>query len=800
MTYVAVATLLFLGACVADDIPVDGPNNVPSNGSTTHTPNSFAAFRIYVDDSSSTRAFDGYEDIDNKDNESFNKGLEIERALYFPDTQTEEEGNPEEDEPSQVDESGDNTENPNPGEGGDQEENKSTQSYHFVIIFNEDGSLKTKEIVPLILDPQSKEDSPYYTAYTKFYDPKVEENPFGNEFQGTILVVLNASYDLENKIEKEIVEQDADYEAIRALTISKSPNNNDLDNFLYLKDSKGKYITDKDGHKYFTMSSSMIIDNDSKIIPAIDGSFSLHKSEKDAKDNPTSIYAERLQAKYTVLFKYENQHYYLKALEKKEETISTRAAALGSKDNPFGVEHLLLKKNKPTDTRLKIVKEYTRSESITNRKDLQVTTANSWMVNILGWDMNGLEKEEKIFKNLSTNDSYYNGWQSWAEQSFAYRNYWAEDNSYNSGSGSYPQQRRKVKKPNSSGAPIDDTSVSSHEGMTSPTLDYFDFNHLTQRNVRKYIPENTFSLELLQHQHDEDPYFDKVYLRVGSHLIVTAQLLIEGLDSEDFFTAEPKYDESGRIVNGSDLPASKYLMNGIYWSEEAYKEYVAEYLAYFMTDNANQQNSLFGSNNGNFYVKVGDGYRLAEGTDFKIEHAYVKGGDNYVYITPKEGITLYTFNPDEVSADDEIPENGEATEDDEASENVKDPNAGYHAISSNKFLYLVYSHPELMAAHYNAGMMYYAQGSIHNLNSKNFKQEPATYKVATGDYGTVRNNWYAFCIEEINNPGTGVDIDTQPIVPNNESEKAIAVSVRILDWHEKNESVDVSGQRGTVQQ
>lgn len=60
-----------------------------------------------------------------------------------------------------------------------------------------------------------------------------------------------------------------------------------------------------------------------------------------------------------------------------------------------------------------------------------------------------------------------------------------------------------------------------------------------------------------------------------------------------------------------------------------------------------------------------------------------------------------------------------------------------------------------------------------------------------GRYGVLRNNWYELSIGSVSGPGTP-DVPTiKPTEPDDESYKYISVSVRILSWAKRSQSVDL---------
>lgn len=788
------------------------------------------AMQLLDSDQSQLAAY--WDSDDSNATSDFDKGTVNERLLYFPTIKEEEEEEEDTDHPENLSRA-EEGEDSNTGEEDEDEPDPADQFYHFAILFNTDGSLVSDGLSPLEveLDDDSKAG---YTLYSKFYSPD-DENPFIQDTEFTVLVVLNASYDLQKhlqeKIESLTKKSKGCYDSIRQITLDW----NNSDALLYLKDKKDKYITDEDGNLFFTMTSSMVIDSSSKVMPAIETKegkklFQTYNKEGLAKENPTTIYVERLASKYTVVFKGDNgQYYYLKSLDNDvtqidEESYLTKGAVEGDSSNPIPEEHLIYTVGN-SDFYIKTVNDYTRNSDITQRGKPEIEMAE-WWVNILGWDINAVESQEYLFKVIKPGTSYYTNWDKIGGSEIKYRNFWAEDINYTNGTGNYPWQYRKFYKnckwvhDNEGHMTLywdpDPNSINySLASITSPTLTYNDFTTLSKRNVRRYMMENTFDYNLMINQGGQDPYHDAVFLRTGSHLIVTAQLLVKGIDS-DFLFSNPGYDTDGlRLAEGNKPAESKYYMNDIYWSESAYKNYVAEYLAYFMMDDDYQKVEVFGRNNGNFYVLDSHEMRLAEAKDFDLDHANIKGGDNFVYITPKEGITLYTYNPDE-TVEDKGEDDGEDESKGEEEENPESDNVegagsepgligegraqetkeipvGYHEITIDKYLNLVYAHPELMAAHFNQGRMYYVAGSTHNKDSENFSEK--LQRVSTGDYGTVRNNWYSFKIDKISAPGTGVDIIEQPIVPNNYNRKAIAVGFSILPWHDIYTSVDTGDQK-----
>lgn len=60
-----------------------------------------------------------------------------------------------------------------------------------------------------------------------------------------------------------------------------------------------------------------------------------------------------------------------------------------------------------------------------------------------------------------------------------------------------------------------------------------------------------------------------------------------------------------------------------------------------------------------------------------------------------------------------------------------------------------------------------------------------------GRYGVLRNNWYELTVHSVSGPGTP-DVPTiKPTDPDDENYKYISVSVKILDWAKRSQSVDL---------
>lgn len=692
-----IGALLPLCGCINEELSDDS-----SSGNTIESPRDgeklYASLRLNIAGDSDTRA--AWDSNDENGTSYFDKGLSAEKAIYTDYTST-------------------------------------TDSPHFIMLFDAQGN-QVLDITPISLGSADETNQDYteYLTTTLEIEADLLKNYSENDFTSMkILCIINASNDLINKIKDSKINGALSYSGVTGIIL-------DNDNCFYLS------VTDPESEvtqKYFTMSSSIVVDDNGNLIPGKNQGESLtfYKNATQAENNPYSVYVERLQAKYTLIIKDSNGKYVYLSKINTASNNAPMATAPGTKDNPSPAERLILIPSGNTAKALKYVTSYTRSTSIENRNQVNIQYAEpgDWEINVIGWGINGLEKEEYLFKKLA-NTNYYNNWKRWANSSsdYTYRTFWAEDPNYSS--GTYPDQYR----------PYPESSKDFSRSMNkSATLNYYNFYDLSQRELRVYPYENTFNADIL----DSKKYSSQSFMRAGSHLVLTAQLLIKGFD-DDYLLNNMFFDENGLAIDNGNNPAkSKLLMNDIFWTEDAYKEYVVEYLGYLMLTDENRK--IFGDTDGNFYLD--DNGNHAHGVNFEIASIDIKGGDAYVYVKPSRGVKLF------------VKKGHQYTE------------------VTDKYEAFVKAYPELMAANYSNGMMYYAKGSYHNRSVESVED------ITTGDFGTVRNAWYAFTVEAIYKPGNPVDNANQEIIPNNEPEgESIGMTLHILDWHKIYTSVDVSGQ------
>ena len=696
----------------------------------------FLAINVFDTDDVETRAtFDSDSNNypENSEGDVFNKGLEEERAIYIP-------------------------------------KDENDVCPHYLLFFDSEGN-KVGELLPLSVWQEGKnpDNSNYYTSYKTLYTALTDADVYKKLENSNvkILVVLNASESLISELSNK------NYDKALKITIEASDLNDDASGKDFL------YFTSKEGKKYFTMSSSMVLSGDPKsVTPATEGSFRFYPTPEDAVRYPYIMYVERLQAKYTVLFeKRTGKPYYFHTGGGRIENddyigIGTREALVYTSNADFTPDEKY--------RTLKYVKEYTRSASFSEPAELKVKNAKGWKVNIAGWGVNGIEKQEYLFKNISPDGKYYNDWDA---PGYTYRNYWAEGKHYTD--LTYPDQYRTndddySREDDSSKPKI---TFNPYEEGTYP-LNYFPYSQLRGRAPHQYSPEHTFDTNDTKIFPDPAKALtDKAHLRASTHIIICAQLLIEELDGTDVYESTILNYNSHIIKKGTAFDETtdvkcKIFMDGYYWNEDAWKEYVVEYLGYCMLSTENQK--IFGQNDGIFYAarSADPSTKFPAGKD-QVESVAVniKGGDGYVRVSLRKDLTLYTYD---------------ANKKDDQGNEVKEVDK-YTLIDREILEKLILDHPEYFGAHYYFGRMYYSIPVKHNTASPSFNS--TTPGILTGDYGSVRNHWYYFKVQGINCPGTSVADPAQKIIPNNEPEyETLSVSVGIFRWHQESTDVDISGQ------
>ena len=95
---------------------------------------------------------------------------------------------------------------------------------------------------------------------------------------------------------------------------------------------------------------------------------------------------------------------------------------------------------------------------------------------------------------------------------------------------------------------------------------------------------------------------------------------------------------------------------------------------------------------------------------------------------------------------------------------------------------------------YEGGESYYI-ARIKHFGDDLTKWESGTYDEKNleylGRYGVLRNNWYELTVQSVSGPGYPSVPDVKPNTPDDEDEKYINVSVKILDWAKRSQNVDL---------
>lgn len=671
-----------------------------------------------------------------------------------------------------------------------------TSAPHFLLIFGEDkpsnsNGDKLEFLLPLFnwdkengtdKDTGSDGTTSGYKSFTTFYTSAKKSEVPESFADRKVLVVLNASSALQSDL-KAALTAGSSYDQCLGLAVgSTSATSSD-----YL------YFTAPDGKPYLTMSSSMVVYNKS-----VEGTSSLYHgpsvftrsnawqaTKELATSNPVyTLFVERLQSKFTVTFQdYEGYKCYFASEDDSPSdsyrpvtsfVVSSETSTSSNADAYFT----------PAEEwqSLKYVKEYHSHANSDNFQKKYIKKADHWKINITGWNVNATERREYLFKHLASPFSYYTGWNDPNSTLAQYRNFWAED--FNYSSTSFPDQYRPltglVPTTQSDGSTnIEIVTDRDHCWNSSASLNYFSYNSLASRSAHQYAPENTLSTAALGSDLAA-AFSSHAFLRAASHIIVTAQLLIHGMD--DNLCSTTYFDSNGLATDqaGTAVVESKFFMNDIFWNKSSYLEYVQEYLGYWMQ----QDEETFGKNDGIFYVSnvENQGVRpVANSTYFNYESANVRGGDGWVHIIPNLDELLSghsSMSPDEINAAVVL--------------YSRNPDTGvYRGITRRQFEILALSHPEYFAQHFKNGRMYYAVPVIH--------QQSGSGNIYLGKYGNVRNHWYSFNVTSFSAPGNPVDLDSQPIVPNNErSYETLGVTISVLPWHVISSEVDIQGQRPTI--
>lgn len=544
-----------------------------------------------------------------------------------------------------------------------------------------------------------------------------------------------------------------------------------LDNITLTQSEAGSYDhlflvknVDNTEKRYHTMSSSMVV-KDSRTAAAITiGELKYYPTPQQALERPcATLYVERLQAKYTVLFHPDTytgpEQFFLN--EKVYNYNPSSQSSEQAEDNVIVFS--------PTSSRrVYYVNEFGIND------DVPVVNRGYWKASITGWSINATEPSEYLFKSFGSSPSSLAGWNFTPQGiSSPVRNLWTVDPNYSGGKEAYPDQYRPALDISTSEKFKTLYPYQGHE--SSYPLNYLSFRALSERHIRQYTTENTYDAQQVFNG-DKSRLESRLQYRCGSHILVGSQLLIEGMDASGVYNPT-QVDRNGLILSGQDRVKSKYFMNNIYWTEDAYINYYCKYLANHLDATTECKSDLtkggspfvpkevFNPRQGEnvFYVRDGNNFRKADSRDFTIQPVQIIGGDGWCYPVPNnngEMTSLFVF-----------PENAEPKQ-----------------VKLEDYNKLAYGYPFYFAKGFTEGCMYYAVP----VSGNSARETQSNFGLVTGDYGAVRNHWYHYRFTSLTSVGVPVHDPLQPIIPNNEpSLLGLGFEVRIIPWHVVEEDVNI---------
>lgn len=487
--------------------------------------------------------------------------------------------------------------------------------------------------------------------------------------------------------------------------------------------SEGPIGINAKGH--YTMTNSAWYDENGNlmtVVPVEQGRFYTTISEYLADPKPSAtVYVERMVAKFSA------------------PALSTEV--IGS-DRIF----------RPSQTALPlVVYSWNGADLLSDQKN--------WRIHLLGWTINGIDRENYIFKNIPTSRTALDGWffGDWNDSAHK-RSYWSIDPHYNSTEDFYPWQYRKA---------ADRTDIISVQAAAGdkiePVLHYYSFADVGWSDGM-VTSENTFDPTVGWNLDNRDAVL------AGSHFLVTAELLLEQEEGEYI----GRFDKVGNIYSDR---IRRYYLSEADW----FKMFVHEFnralstqehmsfVAYNWEDGGvKTSRSCTTDPTGECRLYYNDELltyevidRLVAGDKPLSVSAYVREGDGRV-IPWIEGLSVKSPSGAPL-----------AVKDDEENPLSWDDNM-------YKSLFYEWFGP---VDHYFGGKMYYA-GPI--------KHHGPGDGSATDYYGTVRNHWYKFTIASVNALGIPVDDIFQPIIPGNyDYNDQMSVYLEILGWHLKDTYIEL---------
>lgn len=463
----------------------------------------------------------------------------------------------------------------------------------------------------------------------------------------------------------------------------------------------------------------------------------------------------------------------------KEKVFSVRAQAVVQPAAIAYVERMASKFSFHTNKTLNFSPDGGRAQVIVcNYTDGQPNYNNrNWTCTVTGWGISKYEPAEYYFRNILgetantasypyfygtdislTNKPFFNGW----NKADDHRCFWAIDPHYEN--GVYPKQYRQA---------VDNPSINYYGKGNAPSLAYLSYNDLStdfsglgsEDGAVLYSTENTFpnirENGLWQHN------------VAGSELVIGAQIHINTVNESD-----PDYDLFRNRL-------------GIFYPSKT------DFATYFITTFNNQLSSH--SSMTFRYYDWSDPANNGE----TVTHSIAINNSNYkLYyrdqpLTPETMAALAKFTIPATIEDGDgkvIP----WIEGMYIGRRAIDPNTYEEygdiirlSILNNDFKSLIYDWVGAFD-HFNKGKMVYTVPIRYKATEA--QVSASTYRPTVGDYGVVRNAWYSFDLQEINNLGTPVDDLSQKIIPYETSlENSIMVEIKAIDWHEFDTTVTLPG-------
>lgn len=705
-------------------------------------------------------------------------------------------------------------------DGIEKEREISPGDNHVIIFFDEYRNYVAHSITKLALNKEDSKEGDFNTYPVVFAVEKEKLAKLANpsaegsyEMIGSFLVLVNADRTNIDDVITAAKQNDGKYGLDNAIQAAGKP---------VILNADQNMTVSNGGEDYFTMSSSIVYvgtgtqrnfrgamlenglyemdmenhvltDNKVSNRDKGDGKIKFYVKESDAKADPLTLYVERTCSKYTIEFPGE------------KFLTSDNHLTYSSADGLYGMD------------KINVCTGY-----VAGQKSAAVFEEADWSVNFIGWGMNGVAKQEYVFKSLNFEnlDKYYSGWRTDTDVDLNHkRNFWGEGAFYTSVNRPYQYRDAWDALVDKDGNQVAVDPVESYiDPTTDYDLNYYKFDVLSGRTLSNYTPEHTFdpsrvfnyeSSLLTGSNRTKYSIETKDYLRASTHVIVTAQMLI---DQEGWDDNANSYEATGKANNA----INKYYMNGMFWREKDYLNYIAEFLGRKLVAESSYTNVVY-YNNG---YKLANGWKPSEYFNAipekeGISTFYVKEGDKYIALTDSEGLSQYTHKHNEQDrAEHEIDascyfeltaaniKGGDgwvmpmpsSVSGDKTNLYVKyDANADqgpghevketYRQLTLEEYYVLLFNNMDYMARCYTEGMMYYPVAIKHNL-SNGVDITSNAYTMNVGDFGSVRNHWYYITVENINSAGCPVQNPNQEIIPNPDPAiPGLEVDVEIIDWH-----------------